>query len=543
MQFPGRADRFGESREQTEEINQHHEDVRIPQELALLTNLLVIFFALLREAPQQFRSLAVVFLLVILNGCMYSPRYEDTFAAAAEEVPYGTQYQRKQRIITLTSLNDLDQASTAIITTEIRPCQRNRILENMEYMMEEASDAEFDRCMTLYEKAKKTCGIMNPDRYSPRLLEEFVLNYESRERHADRNQILVLTSRKDHEQEFDIQALSVESHRLEELIDDWKVIAIETGSFSEIQAQLDLLEKNGILEVGKLSSVLVVSHGNQDRVENGLTKENVQSLARLNRFFVANTQPLFIYFSCLAAEGENKEMNMVGATKIVLPRARVIGSTTRVESVDFELDERGHLIPETLELGTFFNPINRLFEPNRLRGVNLQSHILMRQLQETYECGRDYDFFKEVVQQGIIKPSLAQVICTEALRPEIVAALAAAGWEANDFVHHNPQVDLSWDLALQYARAGVRKRLHMIRLSKNKISPLDIEQLQGITRSLRINNTILHPDTLVMLREGNVTQHQLIAALYQGETDPLKIVQAVRIASAREKVIRVTAQR
>jgi hypothetical protein len=173
------------------------------EELSFVMNVLLVLSTLMSLLdPKILRLLFPLLMLVLLNGCMYSPKFDDYYPESETEITYQEQHQRKQRIGRLLSAENLSKSTAAIITTGINPCQRQRINENFETLIEDITPEGFDEYLSLCEKAKELCGIMNPDRYPPKLLAELVKNYESREYNAGCRQILVFTSRKDVEKTF-----------------------------------------------------------------------------------------------------------------------------------------------------------------------------------------------------------------------------------------------------------------------------------------------------------------------------------------------------
>lgn len=470
-------------------------------------------------------------MVTLLNGCMYSPKYEDYYQEAPEAVRYQDQHTRKNRIVALTGTSNLDQSSKAIIGSGINPCQRSRILENMETMIKEISDEDFDKYLSLCEKAKQVCGIMNPDRYSPTLLEELVKNYESREYNADKEQVMVFTSRKDIEKTFDIQALSVDSYRVEELVPYYKVLLIETDSINELTTHLDRLQNNGILEDRRLKGALVIGHGDQDEVENGLNMNNMSVLSRLNRLWVPDKKSFFVYFSCLSAEGGHEENNMVNSTAVVCPIPMVYGCTTIVEDVEFQIDKNGELVPGSLELSTFFSFGNDTFTANRTSAVRLQAQRLQTLMKKEQQCAADLSFFQKAVDAGIASPYDISILCTQNIPPETYSTLIAAGWNRHEFLYHK-DIFLSYARALEYAEAGVRGRSGMLKLYNANISPNEIRMVRAATRARSLTENFSHPDALIGLKRANVYPIDLVPYLQRGETALSKIIHEVATSKA-----------
>ncbi len=519
-------------------LNELSEQVRVQSEiildqskdalmffLSILSSLAVLF----KENPQKLRLLMPVLLMLFSQGCMYAPKYEDYYDESIQDVEYQEQHTRKNRIVRLTANADVNGEDIAAVTTEINPCQRQRIIENMETMIKDISKEDFEEYLSLCEKAKRVCGIMNPDRYSPRLLEEVVKNYESREHNAGLKQVLILTSRKDVEKTFDIQALSVQSHEVEELTKYYKVILIETGSESELQTHLNILHRDGILERAQLRSVLVISHGNPSTTENGITEKNIGMLRRLNQLWVPGQESSFVFFSCRSAEGGHDRINLANRASIMFPNTKVFGCTTVVESVNYDLDEQGRLVKGSLEMSTFFSIGSDTFRPDRKKAVKKTAQALQEELRtnKKTQCQRKFEFFHEAVQLGIIDTESLTNICTENLDMKSYSILQAAGWMKSELKNYDKKVDIPLEIACAYASEGVRGRSGMMKLYENEISPAEFSFLREAARSSRLNRNIIHPAALAMFKKNSVKPQDLVRFIYQREMDPLKIIKQV----------------
>jgi hypothetical protein len=292
----------------------------------------------------------------------------------------------------------------------------------------------------------------------------------------------------------------------------------------EINIHLDRLEKNGILEDGRLKGAIVIGHGDQDEVENGFTMHNISTLSRLNRLWMPDKEPFFVYFSCLSAEGGHKENNMVNSTSIALPpEVEVIGCPTLVEDVDFEI-EKGEFIPDALELSTYFSLTNDTFTANRSSAVYRQAQRTRALMSKTSSCTADFAFYREAVNLGITDKNDIRVMCTNSIPPKTYSSLKAAGWERYEFLAHRPQFDMSYARAIEYADAGVRGRQNMKKLHRSNISPQEIRVLRAATKTLKLSNSVIQAGHLVDFKNAGIEMQKIIAHLYNRETDPKTII-------------------
>lgn len=481
----------------------------------------------LLQVNTRLKSIVLPLLMALsMSGCMFSPDF-DGFQQADEEVSMTEQFHRKQRINTLLNAKNLSKSSSAVISTGINPCQRERILDNFEEMIEDISAEDFNTYLSLCEKAKNLCGIMNPDRYSPRLLKEVVQNYESRERHAGRQQVLVFTSRKDIKKTFGIQALSVESYRVEELVPFYKVILIETGASSEIEYHLDKLQTSGVLEDQMLRSALVIGHGDQEDVENGISVQNMSMLSRLNRHWIPGKGASIVFFSCLSAKGKDQEMNLVNRASIIFNK-KTFGCPTVVEDVEYELDSRGRLVENSLDMSEIFTIRNDTFVPNRERAVTLTAESIMKEIHEETTCRAGLDFYRDIVELGITDIKAFQAICSRKIDAKSYIKLFSAGWKDYELSQFS-KADIPLEQALAYADAGVRGKSGMIKLYKHHIYPSDVKRLKAITRLQLLDDNVTHPDALIAFKRQKVSPRELAPYLMKKETGFLTIASGVAL--------------
>lgn len=356
--------------------------------------------------------------MVATPGCvsMHRPDYTQTYRASDVGLSKTERDSREFRLRVFMSAPDEKIDKNPAWQSGIAECQIDRILENCEYLLKGVSEEAFQDFLNLCNRAKASLGMMNVDRHSTEMIRESLRNYQDPEHRRDDPLVLVIMSRKDHEGTAGIQALNVESHRIEELSRGYKVIIVETASISEIRHHLALLEERGILREGNLHGVIVGSHGDQESVEAGIDQENVHLLARLNRFFNAR-EAHFIYASCNAGEGEETASNLANETGLVLSRTRVSSCSGFMVGIDFGLNQRGRFVMDSLRMQSFRDMItlglfNDTYQVNRSAIIDATldrlaenhpktpQHFIRQYLAASVVCGGCISYLYKRQQEG-----------------------------------------------------------------------------------------------------------------------------------------------
>jgi hypothetical protein len=330
-------------------------DHSLKEPLSFMIDKIKPFMAALSEMPFpiqiQMRPLILVLLLVFLNGCMsmHQPDYEGDLRPSSYSLSDSDMTDRQKQFSALIS-DPSELEKSPALKSGIKKCQRERMMKSSEYLFGGAHGVDFQKVLSTYQKAKRTLGIMNFDRYSLKMIQTAQENYDNPEIRKDRDVILVVMGREDHEEIFDIQPLNVESGRIEELTKAYKVILVETDKMSEILHHIRTLEKNGVLKPGNLRGIIIGTHGTQSTLDVGISTSNADKLSRLNKFLMGADQSSLVLAACLTHEGGYKADNIANTLALILNEARVAANPNKVVGLNFSLDDSRRFIRSSLEL-------------------------------------------------------------------------------------------------------------------------------------------------------------------------------------------------
>jgi len=300
-----------------------------------------------------FLSLVALCMVLSAQGCMYAPRYGEVFGQSAQVVTPREAQARAQEIQAFLA-NPTILNTTPALQSGIEPFQQARIWRHFQDLLNVSAE-HFDQFMDLCRSARSTLGIMNPDRYTPAFLRTVLENYNDPELHKDRPVILAIIARKDRES-FGVQALNVETFRLEELTRAYKVIVVETSSSQEIYHHINYLGKQNILRLGNLKGVVIAGHGSAGEIDVGLNvQQELMRLSRLNWYFMKNEQPSFLVLaSCESGEGAESGFdgfsNFANQAALLFPKSRVLGCDGIMTGIQFQTNAAGKVIDTSVQL-------------------------------------------------------------------------------------------------------------------------------------------------------------------------------------------------
>jgi len=466
-----------------------------------------------------------VSLMAATPGCvsMHRPDYTQTYRASAVGLSETERDSREFRMRVFMSAPDEKIDKNPAWKSGIAECQIDRILENCEFLLKEATEDDFQAFLDLCFRARNTLGMINVDRHSAGMIRESLRNYKDPEHRRDDPVVLVIMSRDDHEGIAGIQALNVESHRIEELSKGYKVIIVETSSMTEIRHHLAVLEERGILREGNLHGVIVGSHGDQESVEAGIDQENVHLLARMNRFFNAQEAHL-IYASCNAGEGEETASNLANDTGLVLPRTLVSSCSGFMVGIDFGLNQRGRFVMDSLRMQSFrdmmtlglFNDtyqvsrseiigetLDRLAEEHK----KIPKPFIRQYLAANVVCGGCISQLHERQKDG--RPFL---------RPHdfrrVMESFADNGdlWEVVD-------AQIPVDRIVAYRDLQFRRPYEMKALHRLNVRPEDIEALRSTVRERGLKAQLSSNKSIMSALGVGISPQQLIANYRAGITE------------------------
>lgn len=300
-----------------------------------------------------FLSLVALCMVLSAQGCMYAPRYGEVFGQSAQAVSPREAQSRAREIQDFLE-NPTIVTTTPALQSGIEPFQQVRIWRHFQDLLS-VSEEDFDEFMELCRSAKSTLGIMNPDRYTPGFLKTVLENYHDPELHRERPVILAIIARKDRES-FGVQALNVETFRLQELTQAYKVIVVETSSAQEILHHINYLGKQNILRLGNLKGVVIAGHGSAGEIDVGLNvQQELMRLSRLNWYFMKKDQPSFLVLaSCESGEGAESGFdgfsNFTNQAALLFPRSQVLGCDGIMTGIEFGTDANGRIIDRSVQL-------------------------------------------------------------------------------------------------------------------------------------------------------------------------------------------------
>jgi len=341
----------------TEAMQVNPAEVR--QEIVSITNLhslaQVRAFLQLLLSRAEWRVLVLPLLYVLAlssQGCsiMYQPRFDEESGFREPPSPLSDEeIARRTNLIRELLVEPQDKSNLALLSG-ISDEKKQRIVEHMEGLFSETHPHDFTEYLNTCRLARDKLGIFHFDRYPPQVLREVVSNHKDVERHRDRQAVIVFMARKD-KNRFGIDALNVEAHLIERLLTKYKVYLFETGSMTEMLFHLQYLIKGTFLSPGKLKGLVLGAHGNEHENETGIDADTLHSLGVLDDYFQENA--LVVAANCYAAEGGNAADNLVSRFTLLWSRRkniRVFGCDELLIDVDFEMDEDGTFIEDSLRL-------------------------------------------------------------------------------------------------------------------------------------------------------------------------------------------------
>jgi hypothetical protein len=302
------------------------------------------------ELPEPLKkwllSVVAMSLVLLLQGCMYTPRYGEVFRRSPRPLS-SVEIQGREQQVRSYLQNPTPYTFRPALQGGIESFQQERILQSFEDLIQVVSREDFDRYLQLCHTAKTELGIMNPDRYDPDLLQAALDNYTHPELHEERQVIMAIIARKDRESIGGIQSLNVETHRLREFMQAYKVIVVETSSVQEILHHIATLNQRGILRYGKLKAVFMEGHGNPADIDVGLEIETLSKISRMNWYFNRDEAAYMVFASCNSGGVDS----FADRAALLFPQTNIVACDGYVSGIHFKMTDSGKIEDDPSAIG------------------------------------------------------------------------------------------------------------------------------------------------------------------------------------------------
>lgn len=311
----------------------------------------------------EWKVLAVPFLFALMlssQGCsiMYEPRFDEESGFRESPFPLSDEEVVRRSNLFRELLSDPKDQTNLALLSGISLEHQQRILGHLEELFSETHPHDFSEYLDVCRLAREKLGILHYDRYSAHLLREVVANHQDPERHRDRPPVVVFMARKD-KRRFGFDALNVEAHSIERLTKKYKVFLFETDSMTEMLFHIDSLVGQQFIQRGKLKSLVLGAHGNEDENQTGVDKSTLHSLRVLDEYFEDGA--MVVLANCYAAEGLDEADNLVSRLSLLWTsekKIRVFGCDELLIDVDFDLQEDGTFLENSLRLRSPANTLS-----------------------------------------------------------------------------------------------------------------------------------------------------------------------------------------
>lgn len=429
------------------------------------------------QLPETLRKWALhmlcVMLLLWMQGCMYAPRYDEIFRRSPRPLTSMEIRNREQQIRQLLA-DPSSQTATPALQSGIEPFQRDRIWSNFSNLIQQVDSGDFDAYLDLCNNAKSTLGIMNSDRYDPDFLRAVLNNYNNPELLRDKPVVLAILARKDKQSIGGIQALNVETYRLQELARGYKVLVVETSSVNEILHHVNSLSQRGILRLGNLQGILIAGHGSTGTIDVGLTVEqDFMKISRLNWYLMKDHPSYVVFASCESGDGGMNGFdgfsNFANRAKLLFPSSQVLSCNGYMIGIDFQTDGQGRIVDNSIHLkrvSDMFSSSDTTYKPqyNQLleRALQVYRPYIPRQIPDLY--------LQFALQAGLINSQDIVRAFQTGIDPFEFRIYLDCGFTYEEIDHFSrngiraPQV-------FEYIQAGVWSRPLIMDLARNRIPP------------------------------------------------------------------------
>ncbi|MGE3279338.1 MAG: hypothetical protein AB7J40_06215 [Candidatus Altimarinota bacterium] len=427
--------------------------------------------------PENLRKMGMYLLCLVLlaslQGCMYAPRYEDIFRRSSRPLTE-IEIQSRGQLVRDLLADPSVQTATPALQSGIEPFQRERIWNNFSDLVQKVDSVDFDAYVALCNSAKSTLGIMNPDRYDPDFLRAVLDNYNNPELLRDKPVILALLARKDRQSIGGIQALNVETYRLQELARGYKVLVVETSTVNEILHHVNSLSQRGILRLGNLQGILIAGHGSTGMIDVGLTVEqDFMKISRLNWYLMKNSPSYVVFASCESGDGGMNGFdgfsNFANRAKLLFPSSDVLACNGYVVGIDFQTDDHGRIRDHSIRLkrlSDLFSSSDTTYKPQYDR---LLDHAI--QVYRPYLPQHIPDqYLRFALQAGLINSQDIVRAFQTGIDPFEFRIYLDCGFSYQE-IDHFFQSGISAPQVFEYIQAGVWSRPLILDLARNRIPP------------------------------------------------------------------------
>lgn len=290
-------------------------------------------------------------LLLCLQACnmMHRPSFDEDngFQDASPNVDYVDYESRREDMLGL--LASPTDTSNRALMSGISEEQRDRVMEHFEALFRRVRITDFVEFARVCHEAKEKLGIMNFDRYEPRVLRETLLNFDDPEHNSEKPEVIVIIARPDESTIGGIQPLNVESYQVGRLLEEHKVFLFECGSIGEVLFQLNRLKERQLIHPGRVRGLVIGAHGDTLSTGTGIDGDNLHSLGMLSEYFDPH-QATIVFASCYSgSEGDN----LVSRTALFFGnqyegKLRVLGCDGLLAGVDLGDDVEDEIQLESL---------------------------------------------------------------------------------------------------------------------------------------------------------------------------------------------------
>lgn len=284
--------------------------------------------------PQQQLQVFVIALISLFQlGCQYSPNFREDYngpRVSLDDAEIAERWRLAEQLFHHRVHN-------------IEPCQDSLMRENLEELIEETDEEYLRSYIQTCEYLRENLCIENFTRYSPAFLREVERNIRDPEYKSELPVVVAIIAHEDHEAQFvGTQALTVESHNLERLIDRYKVILMESHDIAGVERVTRYLQRNGILHDRNLAGIISGAHSNFSHMGNGISTENMDAFSQLfNNYFSLDKKGLIVLAGCNTAADSENTMNLTESASLYFSNAQVIGCSSLMYGIDFSFDEEG----------------------------------------------------------------------------------------------------------------------------------------------------------------------------------------------------------
>lgn len=387
--------------------------------------------------------------------------------------------------------------------------QQKYIEKELEEFINFASDHAFEEYISLIQEAKEKLGIQNPNRYTLKTLKHAVgiINKDPEIYDPKKPVIFVILAPRDYDIPIlkklgiKVEALSVESHKLEELTKAHNLCLLEAENRIEVQNHLQKFQEKNIISNQQKNGIGIImgAHGTESGLEAGINTYDMEILNQLLPFLSDQKRTYLILASCNGGEGKEKKLNIANACYLLANANRkthsgdnevvVIASKGFMTGIDFEIQEDGsftktpHIV---IKNGVF----DGTYSPKSSELLSSLSKEISQELGSEFSAEQ----VKKCLENGIFKQEEIALACQHPKKIKEIAQILRLEPSIEE-VKTSIEANIPIEVILKYLQAGLLKVSAIPKLIENGISD---EIYQKYTQAIQ---TVINPSVILRLHQ------------------------------------------